>query len=61
MLDIKRCFGKNAILKGMNLEDDGSYVTVTGDLKRMDTAEGVMSLTDGTGLPLDDIIDIKSE
>ena len=42
-------------------KDGGSYVTVTGNLKRMDAAERVMTLTDGTRIPLDDVIDIESE
>ncbi len=42
-------------------KDGGSYVTATGKLKRTDAAERVMILTEGTRIPLDDIIDIESE
>lgn len=38
----------------------GSYVTATGRLKRTDNVRRVMLLTDGTSIPLDDIVDIES-
>jgi len=41
-------------------KDGGSYVTVTGRLKRTDAVERVMVLTDGVRIPLDDILDIES-
>lgn len=40
-------------------KDGGSYVTATGILKRTESIERVMLLTDGTKIPLDDIIDIE--
>ena len=42
-------------------KDGGSYVTVTGKLKRTDGVERVMLLTDGTRIPLDDIVGIESK
>ena len=42
-------------------KEGGSYVTVTGRLKRTDSAARVMRLMDGTTIPLDDIVEIESE
>jgi len=42
-------------------KDGGSYVTTTGNLKRTDGVDRVMVMTDGTRIPLDDIIEIESE
>lgn len=42
-------------------KDGGSYVTTTGILKRTESIERVMILTDGTKIPLDDIIGIEGE
>jgi len=42
-------------------KDGGSYVTTTGNLKRADGVERVMVMTDGTWIPLDDIIELESE
>ncbi len=42
-------------------KDGGSYVTATGKLKRVDGVERTIIFTDGTRIPLDDIIDIESE
>jgi len=39
----------------------GSYVTVTGRLKRIDDAERRVILMNGTVIPMDDILDIESE
>lgn len=39
----------------------GSYVTSTRRLKKTDSVERIMVLTDGTRIPLDDILDIQSE
>lgn len=39
----------------------GSYVTTTGILKRTDNIERVMILTDGTRIPLADILSIEGE
>lgn len=38
----------------------GSYVTVIGNLKRIDEVERVLLLTDGRKIPLDDVADIES-
>lgn len=42
-------------------KDGGSYVTITGNLKRTDGVERVMVMTDGTRIPLDDIIELESK
>jgi len=42
-------------------KDGGSYVTVTGRLKRIDSAGRRLILTDGTAIPMDDVLDIESE
>ncbi len=39
----------------------GSYVTVTGNLKRFDPAKRLLILTDGRKIPMDDIADMESE
>ena len=39
----------------------GAYVTVTGQVKKVDEFERLLILTDGTKIPLDDILDIASE
>ncbi len=41
-------------------KDGGSYVTVSGQLKKTDGVERFLILTDGTKIPLDDILDIES-
>lgn len=38
----------------------GTYLSVTGKLKRIDEYERMMILTDGKKIPLDDIVDIES-
>lgn len=38
----------------------GTYLSVTGKLKRIDEYEQMMILTDGKKIPLDDIMDIES-
>ena len=42
-------------------KDGGSYVTTTGKLKWTDGVERVMVMTDGTRIPLDDIIELESK
>ena len=42
-------------------KDGGSYITTTGNLKRTDGVERVMVMTDGTRIPLDDIIELESK
>lgn len=39
----------------------GAYVTVTGIVKRLDDVQRTMTLTDGTVIPVDDIIDLESD
>ncbi len=39
----------------------GAYVTKNGNLKKIDEFERWMQLTDGTKIPLDDILEIESE
>lgn len=42
-------------------KDGGRYVTTTGNLKKTDSIARVMVLTDGTRIPLDDILDLESD
>ena len=39
----------------------GAYMTKSGNLKKIDEFERVMLLTDGTKIPLDDVVEIESE
>ena len=39
----------------------GTYLSVTGKLKRIDEYERMMILTDGKKIPLDDIMDVESK
>lgn len=39
----------------------GAYVTKSGNLKKIDEVERMMTLIDGTKIPLDDVYDIESE
>lgn len=39
----------------------GAYVTVTGIVKKVDGYQRLLLLTDGTKIPLDDILDLESE
>ena len=39
----------------------GAYVTVTGQVKRVDEFERLLILTDGTKIPLNEIWDMESE
>lgn len=39
----------------------GVYVTINGNLKKIDEFERWMLLTNGTKIPLDDVVDIESE
>ena len=39
----------------------GSYTSHTGNLKRIDYYERLFVLTDGTKIPLDEIVDIESD
>lgn len=42
-------------------KEGGAYVTVTGRLKRVDELRRVILLMDGTGIPIDDVLDIQSK
>lgn len=42
-------------------KDGGSYVTVTGKLRRIDFCGRLLVLSDGRSIPLDDIADLESE
>ena len=39
----------------------GAYVTVTGRVKKIDDYQRLLLLTDGTKIPLDEILDMESE
>ena len=39
----------------------GAYVTVTGNVKKIDDYQRLLILTDGTKIPLDEILDMESE
>ena len=39
----------------------GAYVTVTGNLKRIEEYERMMILTNGKKIPMDEIADIESD
>ena len=39
----------------------GQYQTATGKLKRIDSREGRLILTDGNQIPLEDLLEIRSE
>ena len=41
-------------------KDGGAYVTVSGRLKRIDPVERVMTLRDGTSIPLEDVVELGS-
>lgn len=38
----------------------GSYLTKTGNIKQIDDVERLLHFTDGTKLPIDDVVDMKS-
>jgi len=42
-------------------KEGGSYAATTGRLKKTDSMERVLVLTDGTRIPLDDILNIEGE
>ena len=39
----------------------GTYVTVTGNVKKFDNFQRLMVLTDGTMIPLDEIFELESD
>ena len=42
-------------------KDSGKYVTTTGQLKKVDDIDRVLRLTDGTTIPLDDVLELWSD
>lgn len=42
-------------------KEGGAYLTTTGQLKRLDEVQRVLILTDGTRIPLDDVVGLESE
>ena len=42
-------------------KDGGAYVTVTGNVKKIDDYQRLLILTDRAQIPLDEIVDIESE
>jgi len=42
-------------------KDGGAYVTVTGQVKKVDEFERLLILTDGSKIPLDEIQDLSGE
>ena len=40
---------------------DGEYVTTTGRLKKIDEYERMLVMTDGSVIPLDDVLELQSE
>ena len=42
-------------------KDGGSYVTVTGNVKKIDDYQRLLILTERAQIPLDEIVDIESE
>lgn len=41
-------------------KDGGAYVTVTGRLKKIEPVERIMTLMDGTSIPLGDVVGLES-
>lgn len=39
----------------------GAYVTVTGNVKKLDGLQRIIVLTDGTMIPLDEILELESD
>ena len=42
-------------------KDGGAYLTATGRLKKIDEVERILSLQDGTSIPLKDVVGLESE
>ena len=42
-------------------KDGGAYLTTAGRLKKLDELQRVLVLTDGTKIPLDDVISLESD
>ena len=41
-------------------KDGGQYVTTVGQLKKVDDIERILRLADGTTIPLDDVLELRS-
>lgn len=41
-------------------KDGGAYLTATGRLKKIDEVERILSLQDGTAIPLEDVVGLES-
>ena len=42
-------------------KDGGQYVTTTGQLKKFDDIERTLRFADGTTIPLDDVLELRSD
>ncbi len=42
-------------------KEGGQYITTTGHLKKIDHIERVLCLADGTTIPLDDVLELRSD
>ena len=42
-------------------KDGGQYITTTGYLKKIDNIERVLRLVDGTTIPLDNVLELRSD
>lgn len=42
-------------------KDGGAYMTVTGCVKKIDDYQGIVCLTDGTKIPIEEIFEIECE
>ena len=42
-------------------KDGGKYVTTTGQLKKVDDIERTLRVADGTTIPLDDVLELRSD
>lgn len=42
-------------------KEGGAYLTTTGRLKKLDEIQRVLILTDGSNIPLDDVVGLESE
>ena len=42
-------------------KDGGAYLTATGRLKKIDEMKRILSLQDGTSIPLEDVVGLESE
>lgn len=42
-------------------KEGGAYVTATGTVKKIDPLEGRVILTDGTAIPIEDILEIEPQ